>query len=778
MKSLLLICAALFVTASAQQRRDVSGRVITVQFEPVSGAAVYIETADGELSAVTDAEGRFSIVVAGEVTSLKVQGRNIQTVTRLLRPAEKTDDIQIRINYIVPPITATVTIQDEALAPEIELRNGSVYSDTLFSRDDQLMQTLNAGINAGQHEGGGKSLEIRRYGFNLDHGGVGGGLKILVDNIQQNHATQGHGQGYLGALKSLSPELVDDVTLINGPFSAAYGDFSGLGVVQIKLRDELAQAFTARAQGGSFNSYRGFFAYSPAWKRSSAFIAYEPSHADGPFVQPLRYRRHNITGNFAYKFSDMQTAGVKFNASTNGFFSSGQIPLDLVAAGELDRFGFIDPDNGGKVALGTGAAYYRRESSNGAVLRADVFVGRSLFDLWSNFTFFLTDTAFGDEIQQHDSRLQLGGNFQYVRPYKLFGSPSVITTGFHFHRNQINVGLFPTIGRAPSRKSVADNLANPDVLLTSARVRINNYGQYVQNETSLFNGHLRVQAGMRFDYFKFDVNGFELRDEQTDLNATASRGVAQPKLGVALSPLDRMPVTFYFNYGRGISSQDARGIAREPSGPTVATTDFYQAGVSYNARHVSTVFSTFLIDQSNQQVYIPDDGSVELADPSRSYGVEGRVSASLNRHLRLNAGLTKVIQAIFPGQFTADNRRIIVDSSPHLTANGGLVLSDYRGFTGSLNWRHISRYRLDGEDDRLRAAGFDVVDFAVTRQITRRWKLNFAIDNLLNKRYFETQNFFESRVCPTCDVMSRIHATPGYPFTITAGVSLQIGRKN
>ncbi|MEZ5346421.1 MAG: hypothetical protein R2681_12805 [Pyrinomonadaceae bacterium] len=69
-----------------------------------------------------------------------------------------------------------------------------------------------------QHEGGGKSLEIRRFGFNTDHGGVNGGLKILVDNVQQNQSTQGHGQGYLGNLKSLSPELVESVSIINRRF--------------------------------------------------------------------------------------------------------------------------------------------------------------------------------------------------------------------------------------------------------------------------------------------------------------------------------------------------------------------------------------------------------------------------------------------------------------------------------------------------------------------------------------------------------------------------------
>ena len=46
----------------------------------------------------------------------------------------------------------------------------------------------------------------RRVQLNLDHGGVNGGLKVLVDNIQQNQGTQGHGQGYLGSLKSVTPE--------------------------------------------------------------------------------------------------------------------------------------------------------------------------------------------------------------------------------------------------------------------------------------------------------------------------------------------------------------------------------------------------------------------------------------------------------------------------------------------------------------------------------------------------------------------------------------------
>jgi hypothetical protein len=761
-----------------QHTRTFSGTVVTPEFALVPGVTVRVTTASGVLDSVSDGEGRFSVKVPAHAIEVVFSGKNLASVTKKFSAHDSTTDVQIKIDYIVPKLTETVTIQADTLTPQIEFRNESIYRNTLFGRDDQLVQTLNAGINAGQHEGGGKSLEIRRYGYNLDHGGVGGGLKILIDNLQQNQGTQGHGQGYLGALKSLSSELVEDVSIINGPFSAAYGDFSGLGVVQIRQRESLPDIFTARIQGGSYNSVRGFFAYSPNWKNLDAFVTYEPSYTDGPFESPLRYRRDNVSANLTHRFAERRAAGIRLNFGRNDFTSSGQIPLDLVASGELERFGFVDPDNGGSVRLGTVAGYYRNESTSGATLKVDAFVGRSLFDLFSNFTFFTSDPVYGDEIQQHDSRLQEGANAQYLRPYQAFGSAGVLTFGANFHANQINVGLYPSVGRTPNRKFLPGNEFNPDVLFTSARARVNNYAGYVQNEISFFEGHLRLEGGLRFDYFTFDVDGFELGDGLHDIVGSEGSGRVQPKASIALSPFDTLPITFYANYGRGISSQDARGVVREPSAPKIATTDFYQAGASYNGNRTSLVFTSFLIDRSNEQVYIPDDGTIELAGRSRSYGFEGRASAKITQRLSFNGGFTRVVRAYFPGQFAADGRRLIVDSAPHFTANAGMVLSDLRGFNASLNWRHIASYRLDGEDRQIRGSGHDVVDLAVTKRLARQIDLNFSIDNLFNKKYFETQNLFESRACQTCDPVNRIHATPGYPFTVSVGVTLRLGSKN
>ncbi|CAA9397920.1 MAG: Outer membrane receptor proteins, mostly Fe transport [uncultured Pyrinomonadaceae bacterium] len=778
--SAVLLSLLFALSIRAQNTRTFSGAVITQQFELIPGVSIEIETSGEKITATTDAEGAFSVQVPNESISVKFSGNNIAPVTRIFAANDTLVRLQIKTSFVVRPINENVTIEANTITPEVEFRNDSVYKNTLFGRDDQLIQTLNAGINAGQHEGGGKSLEIRRFGFNTDHGGVNGGVKILVDNIQQNQGTQGHGQGYLGNLKSLSPELVENISIINGPFSAAYGDFSGLGVVQIRQRESLPNKFTARIQGGSFNTGRGFFAYSPQIKDVSAFIAYEPSYTDGPFENPLRYRRDNFTGNFTWKYKDNEAVGFKFNVGRNDFTSSGQIPLDEVFAGRLDRFGFIDPENGGKVELGTVGAYFRKEWNSGATFKADAFVGRSLFDLWSNFTFFLADPLYGDEIQQHDSRLQEGANVQYLHPYKFFGTQAIVTVGSNFHFNQINVGLYPSIARNPNRKFLPENLSNPDVLLTSAQANVNNYAGYVQNGMDFFNGHLHVEAGLRWDYFSFDVDGFELSDTETILRGKESAARFQPKLAVAWAPFERFPMTFYGNYGRGIASQDARGVVRNPDAPKISTTDFYQTGTSYNTRRFSATSSFFFIDRSNEQVYIPDDGSIEFAGRSRSYGIEAKTSLRINRFLSFNGGLTQVLKAFYPGEFFEANnsrRRVSIDSAPKTVANGSFVLSELGGFNSSLSWRHISNYRLDGEDDAIRAAGHDVVDFSISKRLRRWIDLNFSVDNLFNKRYFETQNFFESRICPTCEPFERIHATPGYPTTFNVGVTFRLGAK-
>jgi outer membrane receptor protein involved in Fe transport len=727
--------------------------VITDKNESVAGATIIARHGTLEQKTTSDADGNFRLTVPAGSLILKVEGKNLALLEKSIGAGETTENLEIKVKYIVPPVHESVVIQATALDPSIDRRDDALYRGTLFSRDDQVFQSLNAGINAGQHEGGGKSLEIRRFGFNLDHGGVSGGLKVLVDDVQQNQGTQGHGQGYLGQLKSLIPELVKEVSILNGPFSAEYGDFSGLGIVHIRLKESLPEQITARIQAGSFNSFRSFLAYSPDAKEANSFIAYEASRTDGPFENPLRYKRDNITGSYTWRLNDNEMLGFKLNAGRNDFFSSGQIPLDEVAAGRLDRFGFIDPFGGGRVRTGVLGTYYRREWQRGDIFKLDGFVSRSLFDLYSNFTFFLNDEVNGDEIQQHDSRLQEGVNAQYLRPYTLFGHRALLTLGGNFHDNQINVGLNQTVRRDPVK------------VFTRAHAHVTNAAGYLQQGVDLMGGRLHLDGGLRYDYFRFKV------DDRVNPTASGAQGATrlQPKANIAYTPSDRVSLTIYFDYGRGISSQDARGVVGMPEAPKVSITDFYQLGVSHHLKRFSLSTDLFLIDRSNEQVYIPDDGSFEFKGPSRSYGGELKTSVQITRALSFNAGMTRVGNSYYKGAFP----RVYIDSAPRLVSNAALTLAGWRGFSGSLRYRYISNYRLDGEDAGIRASGLDVLDLSVAKRIRRWVDFNLSIDNLTDKRYFETQNYFESRLRPGDPIIARIHATPGYPVTVTAGLTFR-----
>ena len=61
--------------------------------------------------------------------------------------------------------------------------------------------------------------------------------------------------------------------------------------------------------------------------------------------------------------------------------------------------------------------------------------------------------------------------------------------------------------------------------------------------------------------------------------------------------------------------------------------------------------------------------------------------------------------------------------------------------------RAINRYRLDDNDPSIVASVHTVFDMGIARQVRRGVELNLSLDNLTNRDYYETQNYFirESR---------------------------------
>jgi hypothetical protein len=146
-----------------------------------------------------------------------------------------------------------------------------------------------------------------------------------------------------------------------------------------------------------------------------------------------------------------------------------------------------------------------------------------------------------------------------------------------------------------------------------------------------------------------DLRAVTIRIGDSENGGLQYAGRWQGKGNAAFSPVKSVPLTFTLNYGRGINSIDARGVVQHPEEPRLATTDFYQFGVSSNRGRFGVSVDTLLIDHSNEQVYIPDDGGFEFKGPSRASGYEAKASVQITRRLSLNGGMTKIGNALFKG---------------------------------------------------------------------------------------------------------------------------------
>ena len=69
------------------------------------------------------------------------------------------------------------------------------------------------------------------------------------------------------------------------------------------------------------------------------------------------------------------------------------------------------------------------------------------------------------------------------------------------------------------------------------------------------------------------------------------------------------------------------------------------------------------------------------------------------------------------------------------------------------------------------------MDLSVAKRIRHGMDFNFGIDNLNNKRFYETQNYLESRVTPSAGAKFRVHGTPGYPIGFTVGLTFRLFEK-
>ena len=625
------------------------------------------------------------------------------------------------------------SVQRMPLITVTERRPTSAATETRVRESDFAVRPHNTawemlnnlpGFVAGQHAGGGKAMQYFLRGFDNDHGTD---VAISVDGIPVNMVSHAHGQGYAD-LNFLIPEIVESIDYRKGPYFADSGNFANSGAVNFITKDDTVEN-SLRAVGGSFNTMRYVGILSPRLGPVQSLIANEVYFTDGPAKHGEHFVKYNFFGKFTLRPNPTSKLSLWTSLYTGDWDASGQIPLREVNSGRLDRFGSLDPSEGGRSDRENVNLSYTATPSPEKSWSVQLYFSRYRLRMFSNFTFFSGDPGRGDGIEQLDSRVLFGGRAQYQRMWTLGTMLLKSSLGFETRNDNADVGLF----RQQRRQRFS----------TTQKVEVweNAFGGYTQHELFL-REWLRFIVGLRGDFFVFDVDD-RSRPGATDaprLQGNATDGIVSPKASLIVSPfIDPASLwhqtDLFLNFGLGYHSNDARD-AVQPGGSGLARSTGAEIGARtrlYN--RIELAASLWWLDLGSELVFVGDEGTTEQRGPTRRWGVDVEVRAEVLPWLLLDYDLT-----YSDPRFRVTGEAIPL--APTLLMNGGLTAYPVENLSAALRLRFLDD-RAANEDRSVIARGYALIDLLL-RYRWRNIELSFDVLNLADTDWRETQFATES----------------------------------
>ncbi|PWK21887.1 outer membrane receptor protein involved in Fe transport [Arcicella aurantiaca] len=599
------------------------------------------------------------------------------------------------------------------------------------------------GLFIGQHAGGGKAEQIFLRGFDLDHGTD---IKLTVDGMPVNMVSHAHGQGYAD-LHFVIPELIQGVDFKKGSYNAEKGNLATAGWVDFRTRNSIDHSFL-KLEGGQYDSFRAvggldLLGKKGKAKNQSAYLASEYSYTNSYFENPQNFKRINLVG----KFHGHITPNTNLTLTGSTFWSkwnhSGQIPDRAIESGLIGFFGSIDPTEGGETSRTNFNAQFTTITPQNHIIKNQFFYSNYNFELYSNFTFFLSDSINGDQIRQKEKRNLFGYNGSYSTNTTIGKTDWTTTFGLQFRQDITN-------GTELSRTK--------DRTITTERLKFGNINEVnaaiYADELIKFNEKFTINAGIRLDYFR---NKYEdlLPSPSTHVKADAT--IISPKLNFYYTFNPQLQL--YLNTGKGFHSNDIRTVVSQTGINTLAPTygsDFGAIFKPFPKLLINTALWYLLSAQ--EFIYVGDEGVVEASGRSRRYGIDLSLRYQISKLLYFDADLNTAT----PRSLDAESGKNYLPLAPVFTTTGGLSLQNSSGFSGSLRYRYIAN-RPANEDNTVIAKGYFVNDLQLN-YTKNKYAIGLSIQNLFNVKWKETQFNTESRLQNEATPIEEIHFTPGTPL--------------
>jgi hypothetical protein len=617
-------------------------------------------------------------------------------------------------------------------------------------RQGEVLETV-PGVIITQHSGEGKANQYFLRGFNLDHGSD---FAMTVAGTPVNMPTHAHSQGY-SDINFLIPELVAGVQYSKGPYFAEQGDFATAGASNINYATTLDRPI-AHLETGTYGFGRALFAASPKLGPGHLLAAFESSLNSGPWTVPDSYRKLNGVLRYSQgnAVNGLSLTAMGYHGQWN---ATEAVPQRAVDAGLIDRFGSIDPTDGGHTSRYSVGVDWQRGSGS-TLTKVTAFGLAYDLDLISNFTFFLDDPVHGDQKEQSDHRIATGIRVAHRRLAKWGGRSVQNIAGAQVRNDNIsNVALYAT-----EKRVRFDTRSEASVLVTSA-------GGFAQNEIE-WTPWFRTTAGLRGDVSRFRVSALE-----TFNSGTASAGLVSPKGGATIGPWKGTEL--YVNAGTGFHSNDARGttITRDIDGnPVDRVTPLVRAkGAEVGVRtvaipHLQSTLSLWTLRLASELVYNGDAGATEPGPASERHGVEWANYYSPRRWLVFDGDLSWS-RAYFTGVTSAN--RYVPEAVGTVVSAGASVDNFHRVFA-SLRLRYFGP-RMLVDDGSVQSEPTKLVNLEGGYQIRKHVRAACEVFNLFDDAVSDIDYYFASRLPgEPLGGVNDIHSHPAVPRTARLGLVL------
>ncbi|MDO9237679.1 MAG: TonB-dependent receptor [Aquabacterium sp.] len=612
------------------------------------------------------------------------------------------------------------------------------------------------GVIVSQHSGDGKANQYYLRGFNLDHGTD---FATFVDGMPVNMPSHAHGQGY-SDLNWLIPELVERMNYRKGPYYADEGDFASAGAAHIRLFNSLPRGL-ASVTLGEHGYARALVADSSALTTGKLLYAVEAAHNDGPWDHSEDFRRFN--GVLRYSLTEGSTRqSLTAMAYTAKWNATDQVPERAIDSGLIGRFGAIDSSDHGDTTR-TSLSYDLLHAMDDGEFKLNAYAIQSRLDLFSNFTFYLDDPVRGDQFEQAEHRQVYGLNTSRTWNSAWADHESSNTLGLQVRHDRLSpVGLY-----------TAEGGQRLDTTQES-RVRETSVGLYAENDTHWL-PWLRSVVGVRSDQYHFDVRS------SIDANSgTKTALINSPKLSLIFGPWDK--TEYFFNYGYGFHSNDARGVTAtvkakggDPTDPAIPLVRTRGSELGLRTEIVpglQTSVALWQLDIASELVFVGDAGETEASGASKRHGIEINNHYVARPWLLFDADLAFSQSSFNENQGEDPNFGRYIPGSVRTVASFGATVTNFGPWFGQFQLRYFGPRPLI-EDNSQRSRGTTLAYARVGYKVSSDMKVAVDVFNLFDRKASDIDYYYPSRLPgEAADGVSDTHTHPAEPRSLRITLSM------